>query len=339
MKTAKIIGIFLILLSATGYCETANWKISLEIPFPQGKIFEHAVWDPDFGGYGVLGYFDFYRLSSASTNWEQGKRTFLVLPPDVDGTETAIYRYGIDFLKPETAVAAVNNGTIWKTTDGGKSWTNLESCGGNQPYAPRFISFCDETNGWTSGNTVIFSTKDGGQHWNEMALPESNISIAAIYSASREEGYILSTSGYLYFTTNSGKHWSETPIPFRERKTYPGNEKKRLNMSIVPMAAIQFSDPQNGKVIIYFHLPVKEWVLFETSDGGKTWTETPVYNSPGTVYLSRDGKSLSISDKKMKYLPQKPASGGIPASDSRKISISRAPSRATSRFSGGTSSG
>lgn len=116
------------------------------------------------------------------------------------------------------------DGEIWKTEDGGDSWTQQA----DQATSFRCITFADELNGWagnlgpggwapTSDSNVIYSTYDGGLTWN----PAENITgpapqgICGIQAVDDIHVYAVGRwLGPPYFmrTTDGGNTWDSQDL-------------------------------------------------------------------------------------------------------------------------------
>ena len=82
-------------------------------------------------------------------------------------------------------------GQIFKTTDGGKTWTGMAASPG------RRILFADPEVGWSFHYGKVSFTTDGGAHWNSREYPFP----ATVFNFSlprRDRGYIVGEHGMIY---------------------------------------------------------------------------------------------------------------------------------------------
>jgi photosystem II stability/assembly factor-like uncharacterized protein len=111
----------------------------------------------------------------------------------------------IDFLTPELGWAAGNE--IYKTTDGGTSWTQQAS----PPNHMINISMFDERHGWAVGAWgEVLHTDDGGDTWvpQDLGTDEHLWGVSAV---SPTECWVAALVGIVFHTTDSGATWtSET---------------------------------------------------------------------------------------------------------------------------------
>ena len=213
-----------------------------------GKIFAVAFADtargwaaganPFFGGSnGILA-----RSSDGGKTWQQQ----LVIPDftfnglETINTLTAFAVGGYDFVGGGLVLRTVDGGISWqdvapisagfrdvffldantgwiagaslyKTTDGGNTWTKQFGDSGTEFTA---VSFADAQNGWAVGfNNLVLHTTDGGQTWlaqNVGAPPVTAITgVTAINSTT---AWIAGWAGFVARTTDSGQTWRKENI-------------------------------------------------------------------------------------------------------------------------------
>jgi|GEM_PF-2671453 len=154
------------------------------------------------------------------------------------------------FTSPDIGFAA-DNYRLWKTTDGGKTWTvNYDFK--QEPLLSVF--FFNGSFGWVCGgdapNGFIMRTSDGGAHWQRQqnALKQ----IYSCYFTTPAKGWAVGNdamSGYQcrYKTTNGGRSWR-----------------------LIDTAADYLRN-------VYFYNKRYGWILgdnshmFRTTNGGRTW--------------------------------------------------------------------
>jgi photosystem II stability/assembly factor-like uncharacterized protein len=214
-----------------------------------------------------------------------------------DGAETwlqtdahADCRYGIELVSPQIIWVCGGATNVRKSVDGGKTWLESAPFGNFRTITNpcHSMSFLDENTGWLANSNLFGTTTDGGVTWIMQALPESANEIATIDTYGSGQGYLLDQSGVLFFTIDDGQHWSEVSIL----------ELGKLEMpfSVYQMAAMRFSDALHGMIVVSSadFGNAEPVMAYHTKDGGKTWTSEIVPVPAGPVYLSRDGKLLTV---------------------------------------------
>ena len=183
--------------------------------------------------------------------------------------------------------------TVWQcgqrdirvSTDGGQAWEST----GVAPGRDCTVSFVDAQTGWVFGSLATQATADGGQTWTEIALPEGVQRATAISLRTPDEGYLLTPDAALYATRDGGESWSRLPLDleaYGELTLLPSN---------LATAAIRFFDADTGVVVLSLVGGGQSKVVaLRTTDGGQTWTEEEVPAEPGVLYLTRDGRFLTV---------------------------------------------
>jgi photosystem II stability/assembly factor-like uncharacterized protein len=101
-----------------------------------------------------------------------------------------------------------NSGVIYKTTDGGSSWSLSYS---GSMTSIRQLFFTDPLNGyarqfgysWPYGNGLL-KTDDGGETWTDAAPNLTNYPIQAMWFTSADTGYLAGNNGVILKTTDGG---------------------------------------------------------------------------------------------------------------------------------------
>lgn len=69
----------------------------------------------------------------------------------------------VDFASPGVAVLVDDGGNIYRTTDGGVSWTNVQYI----PMSMQSVKMVSSTVGYMTGASYVYATTDGGISWTE----------------------------------------------------------------------------------------------------------------------------------------------------------------------------
>jgi photosystem II stability/assembly factor-like uncharacterized protein len=161
----------------------------------------------------------------------------------------------IYFLNPETGVAVEAGGKIYRTEDGGETWSMKLSTS----HYMRSVEFINDTTGF-AGTLYqnFYKTTDGGNTWTDISnlLDPSVMAICGLNAASESVLYgvgVWSEPAYVIKSTDAGASWS----------------------------FINMNGYAHGLVDCYFFSPDKgfvtgiglndEAIVLYTNDGGLTW--------------------------------------------------------------------
>ena len=160
-------------------------------------------------------------------------------------------------------------GGVWKTTDGGISWTRQSTALFSDlvDSFTNIVYFWDANNGFCQGDPVggyfeLYTTTNGGTNWTR--VPSANIPA----KLTGEYGYVHNydvvgdiiwfgtNKGRIYKSTNKGLNWtvSQSPITDFGSATVSGS--------------YSFKDASNGVLVKSGASPL----LYKTTNGGTTWT-------------------------------------------------------------------
>ncbi|HVT63009.1 MAG TPA: hypothetical protein VHD33_05965, partial [Legionellaceae bacterium] len=179
-----------------------------------------------------------------------------------------------------TCYAAMYNafnygGSIYKTTDGGVTWKELEQgklFTTSQSF-PDMIYFFDAQHGVAVGDaddvdttrSEIYTTSDAGKTWQR--VPDKNLPPTKGYTFSDINAFTVfqnrlwfiagDTQGntYMYRSDDLGKHWRQFPYTLS-----------------TPIYHFAFADKQNG-LGLSFDFGTGQTYEVATRDGGKTWAD------------------------------------------------------------------
>jgi photosystem II stability/assembly factor-like uncharacterized protein len=213
--------------------------------------------------------------------------------------------FSVFFVNEKYGFLTGSNGGIYRTNDGAKTWTSLNSTT-NLPIHD--IYFLDNNNGFAVGGEnscggtgcippggFILRTVDGGQNWTQIFTPSNKYEITSITFTSKLVGFCVGVN-VIYKTTDGGLSWTENKI------NYTGGN----------MMKIEFSDSQNGFVACLFD------IILKTTNGGNSWEVTSPNKNEGyyslstfngASYVSGQGKMLKSTDNGVNWieLPNSPS--------------------------------
>lgn len=202
------------------------------------------------------------------------------------GTNKSYCRFGMDIVNEKVAYNCGNASHVRKTLDGGENWIEVSNFGESEPNQCRYLRFIDENKGWIASPKKLGATKDGGNTWEEINLPNSGSKILAIDLVNENNGYIVSTDKKLYVTKDGGKSFDAKDITMDDfdDMVYSTNQ-----------IAIKFTSENKGE--IFYYGPEGKLKGYVTEDDGQTWEEEkiPDIEECGPLYISNDGKYLSVN--------------------------------------------
>ncbi|MFB6088927.1 MAG: WD40/YVTN/BNR-like repeat-containing protein, partial [Candidatus Aenigmatarchaeota archaeon] len=196
------------------------------------------------------------------------------------------YLQDIYFINPEVGfIVGTRHGyyysEIWKTTDGGETWTQEENT--YYPSSLYALSFNNAQTGWAVGvnpdNTgIIYHTIDAGEMWTQ--YQQTDFGIYNIFFLDEVNGWICGKNQILR-TNDGGEIWHPTQTNFVAEEfwdVYFQNENQGWAVSWCQESGLT----DKGRI-------------YETNDGGITWTLNYQTESGITNYFS----SITAIDSKI----------------------------------------
>jgi len=207
----------------------------------------------------------------------------------------------VRFANLQLGIAMSGSG-IWRTTDGGVSWTQVLS---GAFYTPEFLSESILlVPVYPSG---MLRSTDGGMTWNPVPTPGS--AYFSVKAFTSDIAIAMTTNGEVIRTTDAGATWTEVdfPLSFIDVKGIDVvNETTAVRVweatgdlavttdagatwtiafegPLIPTRAVAFGSPTHGVVAGL------DGLILGTSDGGATWD----YLSNG---LAEDLRSIAMFD-------------------------------------------
>lgn len=174
----------------------------------------------------------------------------------------------VTFVSPTTGWVVNLSGEIFKTTDGGQTWTRrvvLQTRMGD-PVWFRSVGFANEEVGWAgslSEGHVLYETRDGGETWDDISHKITGAAMAGIC------GLWVVNEHVIY---GVGRYNS----PARVLKSTDGGETwvaKGVSPLAETLVDVFFFDEDHGFIVGGDHPTLGQGhaVVLETVDGGDTW--------------------------------------------------------------------
>ena len=165
-------------------------------------------------GYAVGGSFNFFeeegiiiKTTNGGTSWST-----ISLP--------TVVCTGVQFISEDVGWVVGTHGTIYKTTDAGLNWLNLNSGTNQWLYGLHFINVMT---GWAVGGNVnseiILKTTDGGINWINQRETSAYQWLASVHFLNQNRGWVVGERGVVLRTTNGGDTWARESTPMNSYLT------------------------------------------------------------------------------------------------------------------------
>lgn len=116
----------------------------------------------------------------------------------------------LHFIDSLTGWVGGEDGQLYRTSDGGRSWRPVVSGAVDTIVG---ITFLDWNRGWvlaraggTEGATVLHVTRNGGRTWKRVELP----GVASVYRVDGMQGWAIGADSLLMKTVDGGETWSRS---------------------------------------------------------------------------------------------------------------------------------
>lgn len=177
------------------------------------------------------------------------------------------------FLDSTHIWLGTNGGYIYKSTDGGETWT-AEEQGAIAVTTYQAIHFSDEYNGIavTAGDVIVVSS-DGGLTWTAAAATGGGNGLLSCFRKNTNHAWVGDDGGQLWYTEDNGATWTE--------RTGSGLNAGDIN-------DIVFANDLTGYLISDTAGPVGD--VFRTIDGGQNWVKqtTPTNTGLNDIFLASE---------------------------------------------------
>jgi len=185
----------------------------------------------------------------------------LALPAGARAVVVKDNLYGVKAMSASEAWAVGNFGSIYHTTDAGKTW-EARASGTKVPLFA--VDFADAEHGWIVGkSSTILATADGGKTWKpeKSAIPpEKHLFNLKVIDA--RTVWVVGDWGAIATTRDGGATWEDRSLAVIRPDRVPDDD--------VVLYAVSFPDAQHGFIAGEFG------TLLATADGGRSWRKQEV---------------------------------------------------------------
>ena len=175
---------------------------------------------------------------------------------------------------------ALGNEIVHKTTDGGETWSSLESPISAFSYQKNMIFINAETGFVMGSDSPVYKTTDGGKNWRE--VQDKYKGATAGFFINDQKGFLCGDSNdNLWVTIDAGETWEKVNLNLEE--TYNRN-----------FVAIHFTTDQKGLLFD------NKGNIYASTDGGNTWTfKNAIESAPLSMYFTSENSGYVGSDGKL----------------------------------------
>src|SRR5262245_2317010 len=239
---------------------------------------------------GIEDYYGTFVLDENNA-WAVGNRGVIVHITDKGEKATLLPTwvekalYDVSFTDAQNGIAIGQDGLIIKTSDGGKTWKQvnfevpLQDWQKSQPHVFAMSRGADPNKIWAVGPVgMIIYSQDGGETWENLSLGR-DVTLNGVAFANDTEGWVVGEFGTILHTSDGGRTWQEQKNVVNLPKfTRPDLSEEDALKQRVPqlyledlfLVAVSFQDPRNG------YIAGETGILLKTDNGGETWTRVPI---------------------------------------------------------------
>jgi photosystem II stability/assembly factor-like uncharacterized protein len=142
-------------------------------------------------GYAIGGAHGAKRMLFVAKTEDGGNRWTLNVVSDIGGDLEVYHDHELFFTDENTGYAHLSEKRLYRTADGGRTWTGLVGTPGDE------IKFADPEVGWSFEGSRLSYTTDGGKRWSsrDLSFPAR---VHAFSLPRRNRGYVVGEHGMVF---------------------------------------------------------------------------------------------------------------------------------------------
>jgi BNR/Asp-box repeat protein len=241
--------------------------------------------------------------------------------PPTEGA--AVTGLAVDPVQPTTIYAAGSEAGLFRSTDGGRSWSAVAvgqtaipgvTAVAIDPVTPTTI-YAGAVNAVCGGCApppLVYKSTDGGKTWSgsDAGLPGGTV-LQLVIAPSQPATLYLNANNEIFKSSDGGRSWTH-PGPPRPPPNYP-------SFQTIEQLAV---DPQDSLTVFYADFGGSGTVggIFKSTDGGDNWTDTqvPMFrpnsvvidpHNPSHIYTTNGGEFASSTDGGTTWVSEAAPSG------------------------------
>jgi len=209
--------------------------------------------------------------------------------------------FTVSVVDSSVALAAGYWGSIYRTEDGGQSWTKTDTGTKRLIYS---ISMADALNGWAVGQlSLVLHTSDGGKTWQRQTTPKDEhlVHLFAVQAVTATQAVAVGEWGSRLLTEDGGKSWQDHSLTISEDHpqfvwlTVPDQEKVRRGEKV--FEDVTLNDVSCLQANRHFCWIIGEFAyLFRSEDGGRSWERGKIESGIEIQPITMAHNTITLDD-------------------------------------------